>query len=161
MAFNLEKVLEDRVFGRILKNLNEQPLPWLEEEKEPATEQLSLDVPEHNVVLPSAHQYQIYIGPFRTSDVLAFWQARLSDPPEVFPELIAESDHLSCYGTFRISGEGHLIEDSLELSGAPYLLGLAQSRLPVDIAEQWDFSELSDVKGVNVTRQSVVVKGDI
>ena len=139
-AFNLDKVLEDRVSGWICKHRNDQPLPWIEEE-ERTPAQLAAEFPRHNLVTSTLHEYQIYIGPFSTSDVLKFWQRQLSGPLEVFPDLVAESDHLSCYGTFRVSGEGQLIKDSLELSGAPLLLGQAKNELPEEIAGKWSFSD--------------------
>lgn len=139
-APNLDEIIEDRVSGTICQHRDDQPLPWIEdEERTPA--QLSAEFPRHNIITSTFHEYQIYIGLFSTLDVLKFWQRRLSSPLEVFSDLAAEDDHRLCYGSFRVSGEGQLIKDSLKLTGAPLLLGQAKNKTPEEIAENWCFSD--------------------
>ncbi|MGB3293413.1 MAG: AAA domain-containing protein [Phormidesmis sp.] len=140
LLLNLDNVLENQVSGRLLKKESQQPLPWAAHED--ASEQLDL-LPEQSAF--SSYQYQVYFAPFSTAEIFGFWQKQLSLADEIFPSLVSEDDHLSCYGSFRISEDGNLIEDSLELSGAPLLLGKVQATSPQKVAQFWNFSsDLSD-----------------
>ena len=145
LTFDLNKALENQVSGRILKKENQQAFPWGVQEAD--QEQLNLSLPTPVEASFSRYEYQIYFAPFSTSEILSFWEDKLSFTSEAFSELISEDNHLSCYGTFRISGDGGLIEDSLELSGAPLFLGQVQRKSPQAIAQSWNFSsDLSNYK---------------
>lgn len=138
LTFDLDKALENQVSGRILKKDEKQPLPWNTQEED--QNQLNLSLPVQEEASLGRYEYQVYIGPFSTSKILSFWQNKLSFTSEAFSDLASEDNHLSCYGTFRISGDGNLIKDSLELSGTPLFLGQVQRSSPQAIAQSWNFS---------------------
>ena len=138
IAFNLDEAIEDEVHDIIHKKQNAQSLPWIKDES--SLQQTALDFLDSSTTTSSAYQYRVFIAPFHVSEVLEVWRKKLSGTAEVPLEQDERADYRTCYGAFRIDGQGALVKDSLELSSVPLLLGLTQHERLEDVANRWNLN---------------------